>query len=512
MKKITALLVAAIMLVSFAGCKGDENTTKTPTGEIVGGVGDNAMLVNNMTVSKEQFSYYYMSSYNYYAQLEKNYRQQGISIGFDLESAPDEVNSGQTDDSGKELTWSKVIAEQAKVSAKNNYAFYAEATSAGYTLTSEDEKRINQALESIDSHAATAGMSTNEYIDTYIARGLDRDGVKKMLEIETVAIAYEDVFREKVYAGITDKQIEERFSQNSVKYSHADVSCFLLALPEAEQAEGESDREFEERYNETVGPVIETANEIADSASSLSKFEAAVEKHEDGEITDYEGILYETAKTTFSQETADWIFDSARTQGDVEVFKTEASVFVIYVEKPVYTGVSTDVRHCLIAFDAEDSKNPTEEEKQAAYDVANGLLAELKENGITEERFVDMVKENSDDKASVPDGGLYENIKANAGYVEEFEKWAIDPEREVGDCEIIETEYGYHIMYFVENNGEDWKETVRAELEAEAYEEAANALVGEGGKYQITVNDAVIDEVSKEFCDGIRDKRINYAY
>lgn len=87
MKKITAFLIAAIMLLTFAGCKDGENTTKNPVGGTVGGVGDNAMLVNNMTVSKEQFSYYYTSSYNYYAQLEKNYNQQGISIGFDLKKS-----------------------------------------------------------------------------------------------------------------------------------------------------------------------------------------------------------------------------------------------------------------------------------------------------------------------------------------------------------------------------------------------------------------------------------------
>lgn len=512
MKKLTALLIAAIMLVSFAGCKGDENTTKNPTGEIVGGVGDNAMLVNNMTVSKEQFSYYYTSSYNYYAQIEKNYNQQGISMGFDLKRAPDEVMSGQTDGSGKELTWSDVITEHAKVSAKNNFAFYAEATASGYTLTSEDEERINQTLESIDQYAAAAKISTDQYIDTYIAKGLDRDGVKKLLEIEAVAMAYEDIFRDKVYAGITDEQIVERYNQNPVKYKHADISCFRLAIPETEQAEGETDREFQERYDETVNPIIDAANEIADSATSISAFEEAVEKHEDGEITDHEGILYDTAETTFSQEAADWIFASARSQGDVEIFKTETSVFVIYVENPVYTGMSTDVRHCLIAFDADDPKNPTQSEKQEAYDIASGLLADLKVNGITEEKFTDMVKENSDDKESVSDGGLFENITINAGYIEKFEKWSLDPERKVGDCEIIETEYGYHIVYFVENNGEDWRETVRTELKTEAYDEAANALVGDGGKYQITVNDAVINEAAKEFCDGIRNKKINYAY
>ena len=32
--------------------------------------------------------------------------------------------------------------------------------------------------------------------------------------------------------------------------------------------------------------------------------------------------------------------------------------------------------------------------------------------------------------------------------VTEFEDWCFDPARKVGDCEIIATTYGYHVMYF----------------------------------------------------------------
>ena len=33
--------------------------------------------------------------------------------------------------------------------------------------------------------------------------------------------------------------------------------------------------------------------------------------------------------------------------------------------------------------------------------------------------------------------------------MDSFTDWAIDPTRETGDVEIIESEYGYHIMYYV---------------------------------------------------------------
>lgn len=513
MKKITALILAFIMLMSFAGCKKDSGSPESPTGanKVTADVGDNAMLVNNMTVSAAQFSYYYTSAYNYYASMEKKYRQQGISIGFDLEKAPDEVNSNQTDKDGNALTWNDVIVEYAKVSARNNFAFYAEATSAGYTLSTEDAQAIESTLDTLDRNAENMRISTNEYIDTYIAKGLDRDGVKKLLEIEAVAMAYENVFRDKVNSKITEEQVEERYNQNPVAYSRADVTCCSFPLPDAEPANGETEREFNERYNGAKKEVEASANEVAE-ATNYSDFVSSAESYESATLTEHDGITYINAEAVFGEKAGKWIFDSSRTAGDVEVFETETAVIVVFISKGTYTSYSTDVRHCLIAFDAQDPKNPTQSEKDETYAKAKKLLDGLEENGVTEEKFIEIVKNNSDDAASVPNGGLYENITVDAGYVKDFAAWSLAPERKAGDCEIVETEFGYHIMYFVENNGEDWRDPIRKTLESEAYEIAADELVGENGKYQITVNDAVIDNASKEFCDGIRNKKINYAY
>ena len=33
-----------------------------------------------------------------------------------------------------------------------------------------------------------------------------------------------------------------------------------------------------------------------------------------------------------------------------------------------------------------------------------------------------------------------------------FEDWCFDPSRQSGDTDIIKSEYGYHVMYFVETN------------------------------------------------------------
>ena len=63
--------------------------------------------------------------------------------------------------------------------------------------------------------------------------------------------------------------------------------------------------------------------------------------------------------------------------------------------------------------------------------------------------FAALVKEKTDDSGSKSTGGLYEDISAGSNYVENFRNWAIDDTRKAGDTGIVDTEYGYHIMYYV---------------------------------------------------------------
>ena len=69
---------------------------------------------------------------------------------------------------------------------------------------------------------------------------------------------------------------------------------------------------------------------------------------------------------------------------------------------------------------------------------------------MTEEAFAELATANTDDTGSAENGGLYEDIAPVEGvYVESFTNWATDPEREAGDTGIIESTYGYHVMYYV---------------------------------------------------------------
>ena len=66
---------------------------------------------------------------------------------------------------------------------------------------------------------------------------------------------------------------------------------------------------------------------------------------------------------------------------------------------------------------------------------------------LSEESFAELAKANSKD-GNAAQGGLYEDVYPGQ-MVAPFENWVYDAERKVGDYEVVETEFGCHLMFFV---------------------------------------------------------------
>lgn len=119
------------------------------------------------------------------------------------------------------------------------------------------------------------------------------------------------------------------------------------------------------------------------------------------------------------------------------------------------TGITSSVRHILVMPEggtvAEDgyTKTYSDEEWAACLKKAEDILAEWKAGEATEESFAALVPTYSEDEGSLETGGLYEGITPTSSYVENFLNWSVDEARVTGDTDIVKTEYGYHIMYFV---------------------------------------------------------------
>ena len=63
--------------------------------------------------------------------------------------------------------------------------------------------------------------------------------------------------------------------------------------------------------------------------------------------------------------------------------------------------------------------------------------------------FAQFAAEYTEDPGSMATGGLYTDVYVGQ-MVEPFENWCFDETRKPGDTGLVQTNYGYHIMYFVE--------------------------------------------------------------
>jgi len=116
---------------------------------------------------------------------------------------------------------------------------------------------------------------------------------------------------------------------------------------------------------------------------------------------------------------------------------------------------SSTVRHILLL-----TQGKSDQEKMAAYEKINGLLLRARQG----ENFETLAKQYSEDPGSKSNGGLYRDIR-RGDMVKPFEEAAFTvPVGQISD--IIETQYGFHILKVIERKKETRPlEKVRRELE-----------------------------------------------
>ncbi|MBQ8360155.1 MAG: peptidylprolyl isomerase [Oscillospiraceae bacterium] len=160
------------------------------------------------------------------------------------------------------------------------------------------------------------------------------------------------------------------------------------------------------------------------------------------------------------------------THEEAEVYFTENEATFAEQGITKESGLISTVRHILIAPEGGTTDEETgtttytDAEWAAALTQAEKVLDEWKAGEATEESFGTLATTYTDDTGSASTGGLYEGIAPGSNYVEEFLAWAIDMNRQTGDTDIVKTEFGYHIMYFV--SGEPyWLSSAETQLLSE---------------------------------------------
>ncbi len=234
------------------------------------------------------------------------------------------------------------------------------------------------------------------------------------------------------------------------------------AVEQAARAEGYTlDAEAQE-YADTIDETFATMLAQSDYATLAEMLEKEMGV----------GITEETYRNYFltnhyvTEYMADLEASYTPTQEELDEFYQKNASYYTYYGILQDDGDVVDVRHILIQPEGGTTDETTgtttysEEEWEACRQKAQALLDGWKSGEATEESFGELAKENSADNAD--EGGLYQQV--TKGYmVESFNDWIFDDSRKKGDTGLVETKFGYHIMYFVKREQVEplWIEEVK---------------------------------------------------
>lgn len=139
-----------------------------------------------------------------------------------------------------------------------------------------------------------------------------------------------------------------------------------------------------------------------------------------------------------------------------------------------------DVRHILILVDGGTENDdgtitfPDAAVAAEARQQAEDILQQWLENP-TEEYFGLLAKDHTAD-GNGDVGGLYTDVYAGQ-MVATFNDWCFDPNRQPGDYGIVETRFGYHIMYFSARGEDNWVANTRNAYLSQVEEEILDNIM-----------------------------------
>lgn len=424
-----------------------------------------ALTVGDYKLSNADLNYYFIDSVNsFYEDAYEQYTTYTtlavqMYYGLDLTKP---LNAQYYNETTGE-TWADYFLNDAITYAEATYSLYAKAMEAGFALSEEEQTTLNASLASATAVAGLRGYkSLDAYLKAYYGNGADEESYVKYYTVNAIADAYYSAYADSLT--YTQDQIDEYNAENYDSFSSFDYSYYYINC-KSFLPEDVKDTDATEEQREAARAAAEAAaNDLAKSTNLdiLNKNIANMEINKDSTsaaATEINGTGIGSVATLYK----DWITDSSRKANDITVVEYESDsdddelvdgyYVVLFEGRKDFNEKMRSVRHILIAFEGgtkDDDGNTTysDAERQAARDVAQKLYDQWVADGATEEGFIALVKDNSDDPGSSSNGGLYENVYE--GYmVEAFNDWMFDAARQPGDHGIVETEIGCHLMYFV---------------------------------------------------------------
>lgn len=467
-----------------------------------------AAKIGDTKISVAKYNFYYMDMYLSHANTSKQYDSQygtgygAMYTGYDSTKTPmeQEYTLGEIEGfEGETATWADYFRINTLKYLQTYIAYADMARDAGITLTEDEQKEIDEQVDSLRETAEQNSFSLDRYLIKLYGKGVDEKLLREVMEERQLAAKYSEQKQTDTQNAITDEQIDTEYNAKLSDYAVCTVYGFTVAADTSSISADATDEEKTAATQEAMAKAKATADAYAANvkdAVSLTTQAKVNSSSATDESVKFENVTAATLAQSFGQAAADWALAADRAVGNVTVVESTNGYSVLLMSALPHkdTVKPVDVRHILIKFPTDSSGQTTaisDEAKIAYRDKAQEVYDQYLANP-TEENFITLATANNEDTGSKDNGGLYENV-AVGDMVEQFNDWCFDAARKPGDTGIVETRFGYHIMYYVGNNHEEtWKTNVKTAL-ANAALTAFSEEIENGDTYKTTESERAVN-------------------
>ncbi len=564
-KTAIALLVVIAIVAGIAGFA-VSNSGMLERGKVAFKVGETEVTMaeygyyyNSVFNNYFQYSYQYDT---YYGQ-----GMGAMYTGYDYSVAPDQQAYSGEIEGVENPMFTDFFDYSAKESIKLVKASKAYAEENNITLDEDDYKEVEEAIATFEENAKSGNYSLAAYLRAFFGKAMTVSLLEQICEEQVLNQKVQDVKLAELKEGYSDKMVEKEYADNLETYGAVTLRNYVINAEKVTVEATEEGAEATEEVTEaTMADAKKKAESFVAELSSGKKFtevasefekaagsESYKEMKTDDSLTLLENTTYsDLSYSAYDEDFLDWAMDEKTEEGEPYIVENEDTGYTVYMMvDPVHhipDSKTYDVRHILLQFPeeeeeaeaeteteeaAEGEEETTEEVKEekeevevellnpADYDVtvdidvdldttkdkalykeAQDILATYLAGDKTEDAFAELAKKHSSD-SNAEDGGIYEDV--TEGYmVAEFEGWSLAEGRKAGDVGIVETTYGYHIMYAVsEAEVTTWADAIKDDLASADYNTFAEELIA-GDNVVIT------DEVAENL-DNVKGFTVSLA-
>ena len=417
-----------------------------------------AATVGSHKLSPVEYDYFYQDAYN---NIKSSYTNMGYwdyMVDSTKDIASQEYMDGQT--------WGDFIQETALSNAQRVYTLYDAAMAEGYQLDETAQATLDSLPEQLETYASQSDFDdANDYLADFYGKGATVESYVDYVTKQQIASGYSTEKTDSFT--YSDSDLRTYYNENKQDFDTITYRVFNVTTQDDDSAAAKA------TADDMAAELDGTEKSFSDAAYKYAP-EDSKESYEDESYTLRSNAGYSSISTDY----ADWLFAQERTAGESQVFATSTGYAVVmFVSRNDNQYNTVNVRHILARADADGDGETTDEEWTDAETRINDILAQWEDSDKTEDTFAELANENSEDTGSNTNGGLYENVEKGR-MVAEFNDWIFDASRQIGDYDVVKSDYGYHLIYFSGLGEEPWKtlaEDSKRSADYNAWYEGASA-------------------------------------